>query len=109
VRRGPLYYISPFLGQQDGNNILTLTVHSGDASTLAWALAMVRTKLTAEDRQAALLQEYEGKNFMLWAAEKGGTLSDAGVRSEMEKIDGATTTKLLTKIDNVSGLQLCPY
>ena len=71
---------------------------------------MVRTKLTAEDRLAALLQaNNDGKNFMQVAAEKGGTLSDTGVRSEMEKIDGATMTKLLTKIDNVSGLQLCPY
>ena len=111
MRRGPLLYISPFLGQQYGDNILTLAARSGDASTLAWALAMVRTKLTAEDRLAALLQANGdgSKNFMLCAAEKGGTLSDTGVQSELEKIDDVTMAKLLTKIAKASGLPLCPY
>ena len=109
MRRGALLYIPPFLGQQYGDNILTLAAQSGDASTLAWALAMVRTKLTAEDRLAALLQaDQYGKNFMLWAAVKGGTLSDTGVQSEMEKIDDVTMTKVLTKIAKASGLPLCP-
>ena len=100
----------PFLGQQGGYNVLICAVQSGDASTLAWALAMVRTKLTAEDRQAALLQanKNDGKNFMLWAAAKG-SLGDAAVQSEMEKIDDATMTKVLTKITKASGLLLCPH
>ena len=111
MRRGALLYIPPFLGQQYGDNILTLAAQSGDASTLAWALAMVRTKLTAEDRLAALLEAdtVHGKNFMQVAADKGGTLGDADVQVEMEKIDDVTMTKVLTKIDQASGLPLFPY
>ena len=97
-------------GNQSGWTALMHSCKDGKPPVICAVLAVLREALSPASLNQALFhaEENDGMNCMLWAAYKG-KLGDASVQSEIEKIDDATMAKLLTKIDNVSGLPLCPH
>jgi hypothetical protein len=95
-------------GNQRGFAALIYSCCNGKPPVICAVLAVLREALSPASLNQALLHANNyGMNCMLVAAYKG-KLRDAGVQSEIAKIDDATMAKLLTKVDNVSGLPLCP-